>query len=64
MDFGNTSFRLHHRFTHSDEELAIGREIRVWAYSDRENSGKIRAEPIPENIQRAVSIKHTIDVTA
>ena len=63
IDFGNTSFRLHHRFTHSDEELAIGREIRVWAYSDQENSGKIRAKPIPDEIRHAVSVKCTIDVT-
>ena len=63
IDFGNTSFRLHHRFTHNDEELAIGREIRVWAYSDPENSGKIRAEPIPDEFRHAVSVECAIDVT-
>ena len=62
--FGSKSFRLRHRLTRNDDELAIGHEIRVWAYSDQENSGKIRAEPIPEYIRRAISVKHIIDVTA
>ena len=62
--FGSKSFRLRHRFTRSDDELAIGHEIRVWAYSDHADSRKIRTEPVPENIRQAVSAKRTINFTA
>ena len=62
--FGSKSFRLRHRFTRSDDELAIGHEIRVWAYSDHADSRNIRAEPVPENIRQAVSAKRTINFTA
>jgi len=62
--FGNKSFQLHHRFTRSDEELAICNEIRVWAYSGQADGPKIRAKPVPKNIRLAVSVKRTINFTA
>jgi len=62
--FGRKSFRLHHRFTHSDDELAIGQEIRVWAYSDHADSRKIRAEPVPNKVRQAVSVNSIINFNA
>ncbi len=62
--FGGKSFRLRHRFTHGAEELAMGHEVRVWAYGEGEGGRQIRAVAMPDEIRQAVSQDRVIDFSA
>ena len=62
--FGGKSFKLLHRFMRGDDLLAVGHEIRVWAYGDPLAGTPIRAEPVPDDIKAAVSVDKVVDVSA
>ena len=62
--FGGKSFKLLHRFTRGDDLLAVGWEIRVWAYGNPLGGTPIKAEPVPDDVRAAVSAQRTIDFSS
>ena len=63
--FGNTSFVVAHEFRRGDEAgpVAIGSEVRVWGYSESEQSEKLVARPVPQAVRAMLSVEKTVDVT-
>ena len=48
--FRRSSFDIEHRILIGDELAAEGRETRVWAVLDKDNPGRLRTRPLPEEV--------------
>ena len=64
--FGNTSFVVAHEFRQGDTDkpVAMGREVRVWGYSDEVNPAKLVARRMPDDVREMLSVEKTVDVSA
>lgn len=63
--FGNTSFVVAHEFRQGDDPdpVAVGNEVRVWAYSDQVDPAIVAAQRVPEDIRAMLSVNQTADTT-
>ena len=63
--FGNTSFVVAHEFRQGDDPdpVAIGNEIRVWAYSNQVNPEIMAVQTVPADIRAMLSVDRTVDTT-
>lgn len=63
--FGNTSFVVAHEFRQGNDPapVAIGNEVRVWAYSDQVDSGIMVVQRVPEDVRAMLSVNQTVDTT-
>lgn len=63
--FGNTSFVVAHEFRQGDDPdpVAIGNEVRVWAYSDQVDPEIMVAQRVPEDVRAMLSVNQTVDTT-
>ena len=71
--FGNTSFVVVHEFRLGDrrgdgrgdlaQPVASGSEVRVWGYSDANDSTILVARAMPDEVRAKLSVDKTVDVT-
>lgn len=63
--FGNTSFVVAHEFRQGDvpDPVAVGNEVRVWAYSDQDDSEIMVVQRVPEDVRTMLSVNQTVDTT-
>jgi 4-hydroxybenzoyl-CoA thioesterase len=53
-EFGRTSFKVHHRLIKAGDQLGVeGFETRVWTVHDTENPGRLKSQPIPDEVKAA-----------
>ncbi len=63
--FGNTSFVIAHEFRQGENPhpVAVGNEVRVWAFSDQVDPEILVAQRVPEDIRAMLSVNQTVDTT-
>ncbi|WP_321393701.1 acyl-CoA thioesterase [Emcibacter sp.] len=54
-DFGNSSFKIHHRLVRNGEICVECTETRVWTVPDSERPGGLRAARVPDMVRECFS---------
>ena len=52
-EFGRTSFKVHHKLFRGEELAVEGFETRVWTVYDPDRPGRLKSQPVPEEIKAA-----------
>ena len=52
-EFGRSSFKVHHRLLKGEDLGVEGFETRVWTAHDAENPGRLKSQPIPDEVKAA-----------
>jgi 4-hydroxybenzoyl-CoA thioesterase len=54
-DVKRSSFTVHHRLFRGEQLAVEGFETRVWTVHDPESPGRLKSQPLPEEIRAALS---------
>lgn len=61
--FGNTSFVVAHEFCKTEELMAFGAEVRVWAARGAGGGGQLVARRVPDAVRQGLSENRTVDMS-
>jgi 4-hydroxybenzoyl-CoA thioesterase len=54
-EMGRSSFTVHHKMFHGDQLAVEGFEKRVWTVHDPDNPGRLKSQPLPDEIRAALA---------